>query len=61
MRINIKIITNGKWKENCYVVSNLNSDALIIDPGADAEKIDSFIVKNNLSVSAILNTHGHYG
>ena len=38
MGINIKKIPNGNWKENCYVVSNLNSDALFIVPGG-AEKI----------------------
>ena len=56
----VERIKTGAWRENCYVVFNKTRDALIIDPGADAEKIDSFLVKNNLSVSAILNTHGHY-
>ena len=60
MEINIKQIANGKWKENCYVVSNLNSDALIIDPG-DAEKsIVNYIKGKMLNVCAILNTHAHY-
>jgi hydroxyacylglutathione hydrolase len=60
MEINIKRIPNGKWKENCYIVSNLNRDALLIDPGGDKKKIINFINANNLNVCAILNTHAHY-
>ena len=60
MEINIKNIPNGKWKENCYVVSNLNSDALIIDPGGAVKSIVNFIKDKNLNVRAILNTHAHY-
>ena len=60
MGINIKNIPNGKWKENCYVVSNLYSDALIIDPGGAGNIIYNFIKDNNLNVQAILNTHSHY-
>ena len=60
MGINIKNIPNGKWKENCYVVSNLNSDALIIDPGGAEKIIYNFIKDKNLNVQAILNTHAHY-
>ena len=60
MGINIKNIPNGKWKENCYVVSNLYSDALIIDPGGAENIIYNFIKDKNLNVQAILNTHSHY-
>jgi hydroxyacylglutathione hydrolase len=60
MEINIKQIPNGKWKENCYVVSNINRDSLIIDPGSDMESITSYIEKYNLKVKIIINTHGHY-
>lgn len=60
MNISVKQITNGKWKENCYVVLGLNKDAFIIDPGSDEESIVSFIKGNKLNVIAILNTHSHY-
>jgi hydroxyacylglutathione hydrolase len=59
MEMNIKQIPNGKWKENCYVVSNNNRDALIIDPGSDSESVSSYIEKSNLKVNFIINTHGH--
>lgn len=58
--INIEQFPNGKWKENCYIVSNEKKDALIIDPGGDDKNIISFIKKNNIKVNAILNTHAHY-
>ena len=60
MQINIKQIPNGKWKENCYVVSSLNGDALILDPGGAKTSIVNFIRDKNLNVRAILNTHAHY-
>jgi hydroxyacylglutathione hydrolase len=59
--INIKQITNGKWKENCYVISNINNqNTIIIDPGGDDEIIINYIKDNNLYPSAIINTHAHY-
>ena len=60
IKINIRQIPNGKWKENCYVVSNVKNNALIIDPGSDEKNIINFIKDNNLIVGAILNTHAHY-
>lgn len=54
-----KIIT-GKWKENCYIVYNINKNSFIIDPGSSSDRIISFIKSKNLNVLAILNTHGHY-
>ena len=60
IKIKIEQIPNGKWKENCYVVSTVNDNALIIDPGGDEKSIINYIEDNNLNVSAIVNTHAHY-
>ena len=60
MDIDVKQIPNGKWKENCFVVSNKNKDALIVDPGSDEKSIENFIKKEKLNVKFILNTHAHY-
>lgn len=60
IEISIKQIPNGKWKENCYIVSNVINDALIVDPGGDEESIISYIEDNNINVNAIVNTHAHY-
>lgn len=57
--INIKNIVVGKWKVNCYIVSD-SKKSIIIDPGANANHIIDFIKIHQLNVLAILNTHAHY-
>lgn len=54
-----KIIT-GKWKENCYIIYDINKYSFIIDPGSNSDQIINLIKSKNLKVLAILNTHGHY-
>jgi hydroxyacylglutathione hydrolase len=58
--ITLKRIVTGKWKENCYIVSDSNKEALVIDPGANAAGISDYVKKNNLEILAILNTHAHH-
>ena len=58
--LNIKRIETGKWKENCYIISNNKNESIIIDPGSDKHKVDKYINVNKLDVCAIINTHGHY-
>ncbi|SVE16543.1 uncharacterized protein METZ01_LOCUS469397, partial [marine metagenome] len=41
--INIKVIASGKWKENCYIISKNNNEAVIIDPGLDEKRIVKYI------------------
>lgn len=55
----IKSIVNGKWEENCYIVSNDDS-AVIIDPGGNAEQVEEYVRENNLKVHAVINTHAHF-
>lgn len=57
---NVKQIPTGVWKQNCYIVYDNSQNGILIDPGADAEIIDEFIVKNKIKLQAICNTHGHY-
>lgn len=45
--------------ENCYLIYN-ESNLLIIDPGAEAEKIVDLIEKTGKKPIAILLTHTHY-
>ena len=54
----IRIIT-GFLEENCYIFHN-GIDALIIDPGSDADKIIETIKSRNLNVKGILITHYHF-
>ena len=47
----------GMVAANCYIIRN-ESEALVIDPGGNAEVIYPLIGKRKLSY--IINTHGHY-
>ncbi|MCP4208935.1 MAG: MBL fold metallo-hydrolase, partial [Shimia sp.] len=44
---------------NCAVIWGEAKKALIIDPGYDAADIEAVLQENNLTVAAILLTHGH--
>ena len=44
---------------NCYLV-NHNNKNFLIDPGSEFKRIKAHIIKNNLKLDFILNTHGHY-
>jgi glyoxylase-like metal-dependent hydrolase (beta-lactamase superfamily II) len=57
--MNTELITVGPFEVNCTVVWGENKQALIIDPGCDAEAIEAVLQTNNLSVAAWLLTHGH--
>jgi hydroxyacylglutathione hydrolase len=54
-----KIVT-GRWRENCYVVHQADRQALVIDPGANAEDILGLLTERELTPQAILNTHAHF-
>ena len=58
--MNIGRITVGVLQANCYVVSTKKSNAFIVDPGSDADKIKSYINKEKLKVAFIINTHFHF-
>jgi len=46
---------------NAYVIAcEKTSEALLIDPGEANPAIDRFIDENNLTLSALFITHGHY-
>ncbi|EFR99371.1 metallo-beta-lactamase family protein [Listeria seeligeri FSL N1-067] len=55
----IKRIMTGIIQENCYIVYQ-DGLALIIDPGAEANKIEAEIAKLEVTPVAILLTHCHY-
>ena len=50
----------GALRENCYIVSKTKNNALVVDPGAEADLIFNKLVQNNLTLKTILLTHGHY-
>lgn len=57
--MNIKGMSLGPIGTNCYIIYE-GQEALIIDPGAEADHIIEFLQQNNLQVNAILLTHAHF-
>lgn len=56
----IDVVLTGIIQENCYIVSDENKAAAVIDPGDNAKEIIKFLDKNGLKAEWILITHGHY-
>lgn len=52
--------TVGRNFTNCYLIGEKNKNAIIIDPGAEIDKIMAIINKNNTEVKKIIITHGHF-
>lgn len=57
--LKIQQIKTGTIQENCYLISN-EHNLLIIDPGAEAEKLIQAIDHTEKKPVAILLTHTHY-
>ena len=58
--MNVKRIVTRPHQENCYIVWDDTLKGAIIDPGGSMDKITECIEKNNIELSAILMTHGHF-
>jgi hydroxyacylglutathione hydrolase len=51
----------GALQCNCSIVWDPSSrEAIVVDPGADADKIISWISKENLTLKAAIHTHAHF-
>ena len=57
--MNIKRIVVGLYQENCYFLTE-NNNLIIIDPGAEFNKLDTIIQNNEYNLKAILITHAHF-
>src|SRR5437762_14216624 len=56
----VACITVGMFQENCYLYACPQTrEAVIIDPGDEAEQIIGTIQKLKLVPKYIINTHGH--
>ena len=61
MNISVNSMMLGVVGTNCYIVSNDDTkEAVVIDPGDEAEKVNDFLKKNGLTPKAVLLTHGHF-
>ena len=50
----------GGMQTNCYIIKTSENNAVIIDPGADEERIFRWLENNSLKPTKILLTHGHF-
>jgi glyoxylase-like metal-dependent hydrolase (beta-lactamase superfamily II) len=59
--LNIHVIPTGMMEENCSVCWDSEAkEAVIFDPGDDANRIIDYIEQNGLKPMAIIQTHCHY-
>ncbi|WP_066459221.1 MBL fold metallo-hydrolase [Anaerotruncus rubiinfantis] len=58
MKLYIKPV--GPLGTNCYIAADDSGRCAVIDPGAQAEKLISFIEAKGLTPEYILFTHGHH-
>lgn len=57
----IKQLTVGPIMANCYIVGcEETMEAVVIDPGEEADTILFALAESKLKVKYILNTHGHF-
>ncbi len=56
----IKSIALGVCAANCYIVSDENGNAAVIDPADTGDGLYSYLEDNNLKLSAVIVTHAHY-
>jgi glyoxylase-like metal-dependent hydrolase (beta-lactamase superfamily II) len=56
----LEAVCVGQLQANCYILARQDSaEAVIIDPGAEKDKISRVLLKHRLRPVAIVNTHGH--
>lgn len=57
----LKSISVGPMQVNCYILACASGkEAIIIDPGAEVEKIKAVLEEYKLNPVMVINTHGHY-
>lgn len=57
----VKTLSLGDLQTNCYILTDEEtSSAVIIDPGAEAEKIIQYLSSKSLKVEYIILTHSHF-
>jgi hydroxyacylglutathione hydrolase len=54
-------IVVGPLAVNCYVLGcEKTLEGVVIDPGADADKIIALLSRSGLKIVHVINTHGHF-
>jgi len=57
--MNIECFVVGELEENCYLLTDGES-AVLIDPGAESERLLAAVEKSGCTLEKILLTHGHF-
>ena len=57
--MNIHILPLGMLQTNCYILFEKDR-CLVVDPGDEPEKVLNFLSQHELTLEAILLTHGHF-
>jgi len=57
--MNIETLVVGAFETRCYLAWSKPPDALVIDPGDDADRIVALLKTHRLTPAAYLLTHGH--
>ncbi|MDH5533069.1 MAG: MBL fold metallo-hydrolase [Candidatus Pacebacteria bacterium] len=59
--LKIKKLTLGELNTNCYIIWDKNTlDAWIVDPADEGSLISEEIIREDLNVTKIILTHGHF-
>jgi glyoxylase-like metal-dependent hydrolase (beta-lactamase superfamily II) len=57
----LETVRVGPMQVNCYILACADGgQAIIIDPGDQASKIQAVLAKHRLKPAMVINTHGHY-
>ena len=57
----IKTLAVGPIQANCFILGcEVTLEAVVIDPGEEADRILHALAESNLTVKLIINTHGHF-
>jgi glyoxylase-like metal-dependent hydrolase (beta-lactamase superfamily II) len=58
--MSIETIVVGPLGVNCLVIDCGEGKAVVVDPGADEERILAALARRSLTASFVINTHGHF-
>ncbi|MGE5558059.1 MAG: MBL fold metallo-hydrolase [Bacillota bacterium] len=50
----------GPIETNCYILADEEKNAIIVDPGDEADVIQDFLKRGGIKIKEILLTHTHY-
>lgn len=57
----IETVVVGALEVNCYIIGcEETMEGVVVDPGADADRVLAAVSKHGLRIIHVLNTHGHF-